>query len=244
MITHDFCDRPIPLVDLSGTFDWGKVPVEECREQLVELPGEPSGKLYARSKYYADGIAGAIRRVFVRETVRSMLTSATMALPSGMKLVIWDGWRPIEVQRALYGDLRGTWHQGNPIRLDDYVANPASRSLRVPPHITGGAVDVCLVDNFANLIDMGTDRDYIGPEANTAYFEQKYAEVNLTERELGYLRSRRLLYWVMRESGFTNYPFEWWHFDYGNQLWGLFAAQSAFYAAVNHSNRDFNKGAR
>ena len=32
-------------------------------------------------------------------------------------------------------------------------------------------------------------------------------------------RNRRLLYWVMRTEGFANYSNEWWHFDYGNQMW-------------------------
>ncbi|KAG0505300.1 MAG: D-alanyl-D-alanine dipeptidase [Candidatus Udaeobacter sp.] len=33
------------------------------------------------------------------------------------------------------------------------------------------------------------------------------------------LRNRRLLYWIMREAGFANYPYEWWHFDWGTQFW-------------------------
>jgi D-alanyl-D-alanine dipeptidase len=35
------------------------------------------------------------------------------------------------------------------------------------------------------------------------------------------LLNRRLLYWTMREAGFTNYPYEYWHYDYGDQMYVL-----------------------
>ncbi|CAK2155539.1 hypothetical protein VCRA2116O234_510012 [Vibrio crassostreae] len=31
--------------------------------------------------------------------------------------------------------------------------------------------------------------------------------------------NRRLLYNAMIGAGFTNLPSEWWHYDYGNQMW-------------------------
>ncbi len=33
------------------------------------------------------------------------------------------------------------------------------------------------------------------------------------------LCNRRLLHWAMQDQGFTNYSYECWHFDYGNQMY-------------------------
>ncbi len=50
-----------------------------------------------------------------------------------------------------------------------------------------------------------------------ARFNGKEDRMSLTDLEA--LRNRRLLYWTMREAGFANYAYEWWHFDWGTQLW-------------------------
>jgi D-alanyl-D-alanine dipeptidase len=34
---------------------------------------------------------------------------------------------------------------------------------------------------------------------------------------------RRLLHWAMAQEGFINNPFEYWHFDYGDQMYVLYA---------------------
>ena len=60
--------------------------------------------------------------------------------------------------------------------------------------------------------------------SHTAYFEKINAEQATGQYRLplGYteaLRNRRLLYWAMTGAGFANYPYEWWHFDWGTQFW-------------------------
>ena len=44
--------------------------------------------------------------------------------------------------------------------------------------------------------------------------------------------NRRMLYNVMIEAGFTNFPAEWWHFDYGDEKWGLFTDNAPIYGGV------------
>lgn len=73
-------------------------------------------------------------------------------------------------------------------------------------------------------LDMGTSFDYFGSEAGIRYFEDLNKERSLNDREKEILRNRRLLYHVMKEAGFANYPEEWWHFSYGDNMW----------AAINH----------
>ena len=42
-------------------------------------------------------------------------------------------------------------------------------------------------------------------------------------------RHRDLLRGAMRAEGFTNYSEEWWHFDFGDQFWGLVTGHPAIY---------------
>jgi hypothetical protein len=36
----------------------------------------------------------------------------------------------------------------------------------------------------------------------------------------------------MTEVGFTNFPAEWWHFDYGDEKWGLFTDNAPVYGGI------------
>ena len=36
----------------------------------------------------------------------------------------------------------------------------------------------------------------------------------------------------MTAVGFTNFPAEWWHFDYGDEKWGLFTDNAPIYGGV------------
>ncbi len=49
-----------------------------------------------------------------------------------------------------------------------------------------------------------------------AYFE-RLAEPDTRQRRVR--DHRRLLYHAMLDAGFSNLPSEWWHYDFGDQLW-------------------------
>jgi zinc D-Ala-D-Ala dipeptidase len=53
--------------------------------------------------------------------------------------------------------------------------------------------------------------------SHTAHFERLLNNGRIGEDDTR-LRNRRLLYWAMRNQGFTNYSYEYWHFDYGDQV--------------------------
>ncbi len=68
---------------------------------------------------------------------------------------------------------------------------------------------------------MGTSFDDFNEKSNTRYYEQLIeAGKKLSDEELIVSNNRRLLFHIMNRVSFTNYPEEWWHYDYGNQLWG------------------------
>ena len=90
-------------------------------------------------------------------------------------------------------------------------------------HQTGGAVDLTLCDSNGIPLDMGSEYPIKCPEMVTSY----HLSSIVNER-------RKLLGNVMRKEGFANYPGEWWHFSYGDQLWAAYRYKRyAIYGVIN-----------
>jgi D-alanyl-D-alanine dipeptidase len=53
--------------------------------------------------------------------------------------------------------------------------------------------------------------------SHTAHFEDPAHDTSCSGREAR--RNRRLLFWAMHAEGFASLPAEWWHYDWGDQLW-------------------------
>lgn len=75
-----------------------------------------------------------------------------------------------------------------------------------------------LFKNQASSLNMGTDFDHFGPEAGTRYFEDLAEQRKLSETGKEALQNRRFLYQVMKKAGFSNYPEEFWHWSYGDNM--------------------------
>ena len=105
-----------------------------------------------------------------------------------------------------------------------YVTPPSRAPGAPPPHLTGGAVDLTLGDGDGRPLDLGTDFDAFVPEAGARALE----DLDVPARGL-----RRLLFWTMAAEGFTAYVEEWWHFDLGDQFWGLVRGHPARYAGAD-----------
>lgn len=112
-------------------------------------------------------------------------------------------------------------------RTREFVSVPSRDPLEPSPHLTGGAVDVTLCDADGLPLDMGTLFDEAIPASHSDYFERLET---LTPQQVNARDHRRLLYHTMQQQGFTNLPSEWWHFDYGDQLWAYYGShQQAHY---------------
>jgi D-alanyl-D-alanine dipeptidase len=219
-------NRPIPLYP-RGSADWPSI--EECGEPLVSLQ-QYSPRMEICPYYYHRKLAGSLSECLVREGVAKRLARAAGNLPRGYTLVILDGWRPLSVQQALYDQFKSTllaqgWQEGKDLdaELGKYVAKPSFHPDRPPRHLTGGAVDLT-ISGPDGWLDMGTPFDDFTERARTSYFE----EAETADQHTIHIRAnRRLLYQLMTEAGFTNYPEEWWHYDYGNQAWAAETGQPA-----------------
>jgi len=245
----DFRDRPIPWREHPPTsFDFKDVPLDVTDprrdEELVDLAdwGIAASGYYAR----ADGLnapyyrrfAAALEQVLCRRSVAELLGQVNEQLsPLGIELFVLNGYRPLEMQRVLWEFFlaRGRERLDNPTEADCvafagiYCSDPRtfdpSDPHTWPAHITGGAVDLTLrIRKTGESLFMGSIFDDPSELSHTAYFEKVAAEqagresqLPLSHREA--MRNRRLLFWAMNQVGFANYPYEWWHFDWGTQAW-------------------------
>lgn len=132
----------------------------------------------------------------VNEDIVPMLLQASeLAKEHGLRLKIWDAYRPISVQQAL--------HDSAPAELSAYVPAPGPYSM----HARGITVDVTLCDEFGNELDMPTEFDDFSEHAHSDY-------AGATEEQIA---NRELLNEIMSTAGFKRSTLEWWHFDGPNR---------------------------
>ena len=124
------------------------------------------------------------------------------SLRPGFHLKVFDGVRPLQVQREMWEALDSI----SPLNRGKFVSNPMFGSV----HNFGTAVDITICDTAGNELDMGAGYDDFRPIA----FPSKEAHFLRT----GALRqeqweNRKLLRKIMRSQRFYNIPSEWWHFN-------------------------------
>lgn len=205
-------------------------PIRNMDEPLVNL--REYGFLI-QPIYYNEGLNGAVKDQYARESVGIKLAAAQKLLPKGYRIKVFDAYRPISVQQSLWDKYRRQVIEENKTLSEDeidkktgfYVSKPSTDVLCPSLHNTGGAVDVTIIDPDGNELNMGTGFDDFTKRAWTDHFE--YYEEDKEVRN-----NRRLLYYVMKEAGFTNLPSEWWHYDFGTKFWGYFKGYDALYTGI------------
>lgn len=223
-------NRPIPAFAEPDWAQVARIPVAECGEALCTLRLSPALRVYPAYRHL--GIPDAVEDCQVRLEVFERLLRAAGSLPDGLMLVVLDAWRPIAVQQHLYRTLEAAMARHHPQadaatlqRLTRQFVSPPSRDPLAPsPHLTGGAVDVTLCDAQGRWLDMGSRFDEVGPRSFSAHYETAAAGDSAARA----IRDRRrLLHNAMLAVGFSNLLSEWWHYDYGDQLWAWHRGQPA-----------------
>jgi len=222
---------PIPSLPSPEWSTVSRIAIKECHERLLPMSLAPS-PIMVFPAYQRLGIPGAVPECFVREGVYLALLAAARSLPEGIKLLVLDGWRPWRVQQYLFDTLHEAIKHRHPNATEDELLTRTREFVSLPsrdpgapsPHLTGGAVDVTLCNADGIPLDMGTLFDEATPASHTDHFEQLN---KLTPAQQRARDHRRLLYHAMHQQGFTNLPSEWWHFDFGDQLWAHYGGHSA-----------------
>ncbi|MEQ6353897.1 M15 family metallopeptidase [Lysinibacillus sp. M3] len=171
------------------------------------------------------------------------MIKALLLLPENFSLILYDGYRPFQVQQFLFKSFSKQIAQLYPHFTEQevvsetrkYVAFPSKDHAQFAPHLTGGAIDLTLGDLEGNALNLGSAFDEISGKSATRYFEQQ------PEEDWEACVHRRLLYNCMTMVGFTNYSEEWWHYDFNNVSWARrVGAQEASYGAVEAIIQDNN----
>ncbi|GIH07754.1 D-alanyl-D-alanine dipeptidase [Rhizocola hellebori] len=167
----------------------------------------------------------------VRRELATRLQSAQAALPSGIHLLVVEGYRPAHRQQAIIERYSAEIRAARPGIGEPELHVLTSRfvaPLAVAPHVAGAAVDVTLVDDRGRELDLGTAIDATPEESGG----RCYFAANEISREAR--ANRDLLARVLCREGLVNYPTEWWHYSYGDRYWALATgAEAALYGPVS-----------
>lgn len=194
-------------------------------EDIIKIPIKDNGEKLVNLKDFCPEIIINIepqsRRMqrlpkdtcYVRENVAKKLCKVQKQLPKDYHLMVWDGHRPLKVQKKVYSDFYNKLKKKNPKWTKEKLKRETEKYVApieiVPPHSTGGAVDLTIIGPRGKRLDMGTKIDVVSKKSHTYSKEiSKKAKAN-----------RRLLIKAMTKAGFINYPPEWWHWSYGDRYW-------------------------
>jgi D-alanyl-D-alanine dipeptidase len=144
---------------------------------------------YATANNFMGRAMYRVNKCFLRREVAERLSKVQVDLEAlGFGLKVWDGYRPLSVQKEFWKLLPD----------ERYVASPVKGSR----HNRGAAVDVTLVDRDGKELEMPTEFDNFTEDAGA------YAPCSERAAE-----NRKLLQRLMKARGFEIFPTEWWHFD-------------------------------
>jgi D-alanyl-D-alanine dipeptidase len=157
------------------------------------VPGVVLDIRYATTNNFTGQQLYPVARCCLRREAAERLREVEAELqPLGYKLKIFDGYRPLSVQKRMWAIYP---HPG-------FVADPARGSR----HNRGAAVDLTLIRLDGSDVPMPTPFDDFTERAHRGYMDLP-AEA---------IEDRELLQRVMTKHGFTGLPTEWWHFDLNN----------------------------
>lgn len=177
------------------------VPVAETGEPLVRLDVDLSP-------------IGAL----VRASLAERLQDADAALPCGIRLRVIEGYRPVDVQRAIVASYAAQVRAHHP-RADaaelEVLTSRFVSPVDVAPHVAGAAVDLTLVDARGDQLDLGTEIDATPEQSDGRCY---FAADGISAAARAH---RDLLAQVLTAQGLVNYPTEWWHWSFGDRYWAL-----------------------
>ena len=216
-----------------------RVPIEPSNEPLVAIPSPEFDLVTPHPYAVLDAPYGERSPFCVRSGVLDRLRQAQRQLQvikPGWRIQVFDAYRPVAVQEFMVNHtlaqvicdrgwdpaaLTPKQHQDALSEVYQFWAIPNLDPNMPPPHSTGAAIDITLVDKEGERVDMGSEIDEISVRSYPDHF------VGLAKSET-FDQNRQLLHYVMRSAGFAQHYHEWWHFSWGDQLWAWSEMRSDF----------------
>jgi len=183
---------------------YASIKIKESNEPLVDLS---KFDFLLEPVYFNDGLSKD-SKMSLRERVANKFKKIQQRLKK-YRFKIWDNYRPLEVQDKIYQKYWKFFKDKHPewddktlkLEVGKFVS-PAYDNDRIPPHTTGGAVDLTLIDKAGKELNMGTEYDFFGPEAAPFYLE-------IYKNNIKAQKNRRMLREAMLKEDFTLDEDEW-----------------------------------
>ncbi len=222
-----------------------QIAIAECGEPLIPIPVDILAVVYPHPYQQLGADYGARSPYMMRQSVVEKLIVAQTQLQQklGWRLQIFDAYRPVEVQQFMVNhayqeliqaqglteiELTGERQQAILQQVYEFWAPPSLDPATPPPHSTGAAVDLSIIDSMGEPVNMGSPIDEVSPRSYPDYFATSDDCI-----EQQYHLHRQLLNEVMESAGFVRHPNEWWHFCFGDQMWAWLTGNStAIYGRV------------
>ena len=177
----------IALVLSQGVFYAEENPLVDLKNSILGLHLDiryATTNNFVKEKLYPEA-----RCLLRKETAEKLKRAQSVLQEKGLSLKIFDGYRPLSVQKKL-------WEK---YPVEGFVANPAKGSN----HNRGAAVDATLVDKDGKELPMPSAYDEFSDRAH-----RNYTGGTPEER-----KNRKTLEDAMQNAGFIGLKSEWWHFD-------------------------------
>lgn len=208
------------------------IEIEECGEPLIPIPLDQFSVVTPHPYERLGAPYGDRSPYWLRPSIVTALQQAQHSLQQihpGWRIQIFDAYRPIPVQQFMVDYTAQQLAQRKGVVLEQlsetarsalleevyqFWALPSPDPQTPPPHSTGAAVDITLVDETGQAVDMGSPIDEVSKRSHPDFFQAFSDNIS----QLVHTR-RCLLRNCMTTQGFQQHPHEWWHFSLGDQLW-------------------------
>jgi zinc D-Ala-D-Ala dipeptidase len=170
----------------------------------------------------------------MRKAVYEKLCEAQKLLPKGLFFKVNVALRSLNVQARMFNEMKEEIQKKFPdmtekelfLETSKFVAPVKTWEgiINVPPHSTGGAIDLILAKEDGSYLDLGLDCD--SNDEDVIATDSPF--ISLEAR-----KNRAIMGKALSEVGFVNYPGEFWHWSYGDRRWAFITkAPHSFYGPI------------
>lgn len=236
---------------------WKKIEIKENNDPLILIPSEFCYPFYFKEMKITDD-----DRIFLRSSVFQMFLLANEIMKkNGLRLLIYDGWRPLKLQENLFWfylkkftankfNLQNDFsHAKSPVEIKNIfnsfpittqeVLKEANKTYvswpssdkYSPSPHSTGGSVDVWVYNDGHPLNLGIPFDWMEENAG-AFYHLKLFRKRYHGNEKKICFSRNLLIYSMVKAGFSCYGPEIWHFNYGNQMDSLVKGGIAQYSYI------------
>lgn len=196
-----------------------KIPTDFIEDPIINLSEFPHKFIFSTD----------IPNYLIRKTFAEKLAEIDKKLEKthNYRLKLYETYRPLKLQRQHFEEITNEIAKKNPSlsseeiweKTTEFIADPDL----CPPHSTGGAVDLLIINETQTPLDFGTPINSVDPNSNLfANSISKEAQEN-----------RSLLINLMLEQQIAPLCTEWWHYSYGEAYWAALYGKSRIYDSLD-----------